>query len=302
MHHLDLAAEQVDLAAEARHLLRQAVDGGPHGLHSLGDLTRGGLRALLHLGRQRAEAHLGPPLDRGDLLIKLAGPLRKLGDGLVQAAEPARRRFHALMQLAHALLQLGQPLVLRPQRLHGLADGVAHRLQLRPGLLDVLRDGADVGPQRVQFGHRRDLRPEQLDVPGEGLGPLRRPLRGLVKVLGQAVQPGRHAGNLPLAHLLHQPLQPFHPLADVFKHVGVRPLVGDVVLYRAGEQLAHAIGGARLVSAKQDVVARLVHDAPSEGVAHPGAVQIGPDQGSGTGDRTTLVALRNQVCTESERV
>src|SRR5207302_3798138 len=48
-------------------------------------------------------------------------------------------------------------------------------------------------------------------------------------------------------------------------------LVGKLVLYRASEQLAHAVGGGRLVSAKQDVVSRLIHDAPSEGVAHPGA-------------------------------
>jgi hypothetical protein len=39
------------------------------------------------------------------------------------------------------------------------------------------------------------------------------------------------------------------------------------------EQLAHAVGGACLVSAKQDVVSRLIHDAPSEGVACPGAAR-----------------------------
>jgi hypothetical protein len=47
-----------------------------------------------------------------------------------------------------------------------------------------------------------------------------------------------------------------------------------LVLYRAGEQFAHAVGGGRLVSAKQDVVSRLIHDAPSEGVAHPVTVFV----------------------------
>src|SRR5204863_8066965 len=125
-------------------------------------------------------------------------------------------------------------------------------------------------------------------------------------------QPGRHAGNLPLAYLLHQPLEPFHPLPDVLERARVRPLVGKLVLYRASEQLAHAVGGGRLVSAKQDVVSRLIHDAPSEGVAHPGAlpfnwaVQLGRSIGQfgpgGTGDRTTLVALSNHSYTESETI
>jgi hypothetical protein len=164
VHHLDLAAEQVDLAADARHVVRQAID---RGRHRLGELARGGLRALVHLGRQRAEAHLGAPLDRRELLVQLAGPLRELGDGLVEPAEPARRRLHALLQLAHALVELGQPVILRLQRRHGLADGVADRLQLRQGVLDVLRDGAQVGPQRVQLGHRSYLGAEHLDVLGQ---------------------------------------------------------------------------------------------------------------------------------------
>lgn len=46
-----------------------------------------------------------------------------------------------------------------------------------------------------------------------------------------------------------------------------------------GGQLAHAVGGGRLVSAKQDVVSRLIHDAPSEGVAHPGGSAV-PSGGS----------------------
>ena len=157
-----------------------------------------------------------------------------------------------------------------PQRLHRLAHGVAHRLQLGQRRLDVLRDGAHVGPQRVQLGHRGDLGPEQLHVLGQRLGPLRRLLRGLVQVLAQLVQLGRHAGDLALAHLLDQPLEPFHPLPDVFQRAGVRPLVADVVLYRASEQLAHAIGGGRLVPANQDVIARLIHDASRRG-DHPGA-------------------------------
>jgi hypothetical protein len=81
-------------------------------------------------------------------------------------------------------------------------------------------------------------------------------------------------GNLLLADLLYQPLEPFHPLPDVIDRARVRPLVGELVLYRAGEQLAHAVGGGRLVSAKQDVVSRLIHDAPSEGVAHPGGSAV----------------------------
>ena len=43
-------------------------------------------------------------------------------------------------------MQLGDALVLRPQGVHGLADGVAYRLQPRQGLLDVFRDGAHIGP------------------------------------------------------------------------------------------------------------------------------------------------------------
>jgi hypothetical protein len=79
------------------------------------------------------------------------------------------------------------------------------------------------------------LRAEHLDVLGERLGPLRRPLGALLELPGQAVQLGRHAGNLPLADLLHQPLEPFHPLPDVIDRARVRPLVGKLVLYRAGE-------------------------------------------------------------------
>jgi len=48
-----------------------------------------------------------------------------------------------------------------------------------------------------------------------------------------------------------------------------------------------ATSSTRLVSAKQDVVSRLIHDAPSEGVAHPGgsAVPSGSSipQAPGTG-------------------
>jgi hypothetical protein len=42
-----------------------------------------------------------------------------------------------------------------------------------------------------------------------------------------------------------------------------------VILNGTREQLSHAVGGTRLVPAKQDVVARLIHDAPSEGVCPP---------------------------------
>jgi hypothetical protein len=37
-----------------------------------------------------------------------------------------------------------------------------------------------------------------------------------------------------------------------------------MVLHGPREQLTHAIGGVRLTRAKQDVVIRLIHDAPSE--------------------------------------
>src|SRR6185312_3518351 len=89
------------------------------------------------------------------------------------------------------------------------------------------------------------------------------------------VDPAADRGHL--ADLLDQPLEPLHPLPDVIDRARVRPLVGKLVLYRAGEQLAHAVGGGWLVSAKQDVVSRPIRDAPSEGVAQPGgsAVPVG---------------------------
>lgn len=55
-------------------------------------------------------------------------------------------------------------------------------------------------------------------------------------------------------------------LADAFECVGVRPQVRNMVVHGPREQLTHAIGGDRLASAKQDVVIRLIHDAPSGGL------------------------------------
>jgi hypothetical protein len=55
-----------------------------------------------------------------------------------------------------------------------------------------------------------------------------------------------------------------------------------MILHGPREQLAHAIGGTRLVSAQQDVVARLIHVAPPQGVARPVTVRIDPD---GAGSR-----------------
>jgi hypothetical protein len=142
------------------------------------------------------------PPDRRHLRVQLRRALGQLGDGLVQPAEPARRRLHALLELAHAVLEPGQPLVLPQQSLQGLAHGLGHRLQLRQGLLDVLREGAHVGRQRVQPGQRRHLRAEQLDVLGQHLGPARRSLRGPVEVTGQPVEPDGQPRDLPLADLL----------------------------------------------------------------------------------------------------
>ena len=76
-------------------------------------------------------SHLGAPLDRRDLLVELTGPLGEFGHDLVQAAEASCGRLHTLLQLAHALLQPVQPLILPAQRLHGLADSVGHALQAR---------------------------------------------------------------------------------------------------------------------------------------------------------------------------
>lgn len=104
---------------------------------------------------------------------------------------------------------------------------------------------------------------------GQRLSPARRPGRGLVEVTGQPVDPVGQARDLALTDLLDQPLEPLHPLADVLQRARVRPLVRYMVLDGPREQLAHAVGGTCLVSAKQDVVARLIHDAPSEGVALP---------------------------------
>src|ERR1017187_383834 len=87
---------------------------------------------------------------------------------------------------------------------------------------------------------------------------------------GRPVQPGVHPGYPPFATLLPQPLEPFYPPPDVLERAGVGLLISDMVLDGPGEQLAHAIGSAWLVTAKQDVVARLIHGAPSEGMARPG--------------------------------
>ena len=279
VHHLDLAAQHVDLPADAVTLSAWPSVSG------------------------RNPPPRGPALDRRHLLVQLRGALGEFGDGLVQAAEPARRRLHALLQHAHAVLQPGHPLVLRPQGLEGLAGGVAYRLQPRQGLLHVLRHGAHgcahFRPQRMQLGQRRHLRAERLDVLGQRLGPGRRPLHGLFEVTGQPVEPGGQARDLPFANLLDQPLEPLQPLADVLQRARVRPLVRDVVLDGPREQFAHAVGGAAGVSAKQDVVARLIHDAPSEGGACP---DVGFGQSGRHQDPTTLVATCNQLCSESENI
>jgi hypothetical protein len=116
-------------------------------------------------------------------------------------------------------------------------------------------------------------------VLGQRLGPLRRLLRALVQALAQLVQLSRQPGDFALAYLLHEPFEPFHPLPDVLQGASVRPLVGDVVLYRASEQLAHAVSGSRLVAAKQDVGARLIHDASRKG-EHPGGEAGSPAPGT----------------------
>jgi hypothetical protein len=40
--------------------------------------------------------------------------------------------------------------------------------------------------------------------------------------------------------------RPIECSTDLLERASARPLVGDVVLYRAGEQFAHAVGGDRL--------------------------------------------------------
>src|ERR1035441_1633289 len=173
-------------------------------------------------------------------------------------------------------------------------------------LARMCRSGTDVRPPGVQFGDRRHLGPKQLDVLGQGLGPLGRPGRGFCHVAGQTVQPGGHTGDLPFADLLRQPLEPFYPLPDyplpdVLERVGVGLLISDMVLDGPGEQLAHAIGSAWLVTAKQDVVARLIHGAPSEGMARPGGRYDRSRPGKlAPNDPSTLVAPRNQSSTKSK--
>jgi hypothetical protein len=297
VHQLDLAADHVHLPGQAGDRLGQATGHRGHRLGGLAKLSRGDFGVLVELGPERPEGRLRAALDPGDLLVQLRGVLGQLGDGLVQAVEPARRRLHALLQLAHALLQPGQPFALRRHGVHDLAGPLTQLLQLGQRLLDVLRHGAHVRPQCGQLGQRRHLGAQQLDVLGQRLGPGRRPRRGRRQLPGQLVQPGVQAADLPVPDLLGQPLQPFQPLTDIIERTRVRPLVRHVVLNGAREQLAHAVSGASLVPAQQDVVARLIHDAPLRGSACSMATtgRCGWRQ-----DPITLVSISNQLCTQSE--
>src|SRR5579863_6681934 len=93
------------------------------------------------------------------------------------------------------------------------------------------------------------------------------------------VEPGGQVRDLPLADLLDQPLEPFHPLPDILQGTRVRPGVRDMVLHGPRQQLAYAIGGTWPVSAQQDVVARLIHVAPPEGLPAPdpsGSIRMEP--------------------------
>jgi hypothetical protein len=87
------------------------------------------------------------------------------------------------------------------------------------------------------------------------------------------------------------------PLAYLLQRGGRAPLLGDVVLHRAGEQFAHPVGGrvlpgvavvagrAGLAGAQQQlIVARLVHRAPSSSAPGEGWSGI------------TLVAQRGRPC------
>ena len=150
-----------------------------------------------------------------------------------------------------------------PERLLGLGEHVAGGLQAGQHLIDVLRHHTEVGPQRGKLGDRLDLGGERTEGFLERLRPGWRLLPRLGQLpqqsLGLRRELAGQVGQLVPPDLLDQPLQPFQVLADLLQGARVRPLIRDVILDRAGEQLAHAVGGAGLAAAKHDVVSRLIH-------------------------------------------
>ena len=90
-----------------------------------------------------------------------------------------------------------------------------------------------------------------------------------------AARPSRVAARpstvaaIPVARLVHG----LKPQPDLLQRAGDRPLLDEVIVYRAREQLPHSVGGGMLPvvrgrgplagAQQQVVVARLVHLAPS---------------------------------------
>ena len=253
---------------------------------------------LVESGRERAEPHLGAPLDRRHLLVQLRRALGQLGHGLVQPANRPAAASMLCWSLPMLCWSRASPLVLGPAG----PPGSGPRCRPPPA---AAAGPARRSPRRVPTSADSEcssasgatcVRSNSMCSASASAQPGGR-WRGPVEVTGQPVEPDGQPRDLPLADLLDQPLEPFHPLADLLQRARVRPLVRDVVLNRPRQQLAHAVGGACLVSAKQEVVTRLIHDAPSEGVACPAAAR---DQSGRRQDPPTLVAPRNQLCTESE--
>ena len=167
--------------------------------------------------------HLGAPLDRRDLLVELTGPLGEFGHDLVQAAEaPAADsilccslpRSAAAGSAAHPARSAPVRHSPRPspRSAHGECISATGATWARSSSMCSASDPAHCGGLWLASSRCR-ARP----------------------------QPCRQARHLPLAHLPRRAVRgpPSAAGCPLARHV--RPLVGGLLLDRAGEQIAHAI-------------------------------------------------------------
>ena len=202
----------------------------------------------LHLGVEPAEM-----LDQ--LLQPAVDALGAVHDGL----EAEERLVHALADGAEVgpearqLAERGDPVADGVDPLAQGTDVFVHGTHVVADGVDPLAQGADV------FIHGVHVVADRLDVLGQALRPGRRADGDVVQAAVDGLQRAAQPAELALPDLSQQPLHAFEALTDLVQHRALGPLLVDVILCRAGEELAHPIGDSSLTACLEQGVVGVIH-------------------------------------------